>query len=73
MSNVLLGASWCAPCKMVKQFLDNRGVDYEFLDLDTEDGMALAQERGIRSVPTMVIDNETILIGDKPIKEAFDD
>ena len=53
--NVLLGASWCAPCKMVKQFLDNRGITYEYIDIDTDEGMEMAQDYKVRGVPTMVI------------------
>lgn len=70
MTNILLGATWCGPCKGVKMFLDNRGIDYDYVDVDTEAGLALAQDWGVRNVPSMSIDG-TIVTGDHKIKEAF--
>jgi len=70
MNNVLLGATWCGPCKGVKMFLDNRGIEYDYVDVDTEAGLALAQDWGVRNVPSMNIDG-TIVTGDSKIKEAF--
>jgi glutaredoxin len=68
--NTLIGASWCAPCKQVKGFLDNRGIDYEYVDIDTDVGMELARDWSIRSVPSMEVDGN-IITGDKAIMEAF--
>lgn len=70
MSNVLLGATWCGPCKGVKMFLDNRGIDYEYVDIHTDVGMELAWDWSIRSVPSMEVDGN-IITGDKAIMEAF--
>jgi glutaredoxin len=61
---------------MVKQFLDNRGITYEYIDIDTDEGMEMAQDYKVRGVPTMVIigmDGSTVITSDKKIKEAFDE
>jgi len=70
VNSVLIGASWCAPCKQVKEFLDNRGIDYTYVDIDTEQGMELAKDWGIRSVPSMSVEG-TIVTGDVKIMEAY--
>jgi len=48
-------ATWCGPCKMVKPVLEelsNEGHSIGFIDVD--DNTSLAQEWGIRSVPTII-------------------
>ena len=75
-SNQLLGASWCAPCNATKLFLDNRGITYDYIDIDTDEGMELAATHNIKGIPAMVItskDGITVLRGEKSIKEAFDE
>lgn len=69
-NNILLGAAWCAPCGRVKRFLKDRGVGYDYVDIDAENGLELARDLGIRSVPSMSIDG-TIVTGEKEIMEAF--
>lgn len=69
-NNVLLGASWCGPCKRVKEYLDGRGVNYDYVDVDTEVGMKIAQDWMVRTVPSMSIGG-TIVSGDAKIMEAF--
>jgi len=70
MSSVLIGAEWCNPCKRVKSFLDNRGIDYVYVDVDTEEGMGLAKDWSIRTVPSMEVDGN-IIVGEEKIIGAF--
>lgn len=70
MSSVLIGAEWCNPCKRVKTFLDNRGIDYVYVDVDTEEGMGLAKDWSIRTVPSMEVDGN-IISGEENIIGAF--
>jgi len=70
MSSVLIGAEWCNPCKRVKSFLDNRGIDYVYVDVDTEEGMGLAKDWSIRTVPSMEVDGN-IIVGEDKIIGAF--
>ena len=47
-------ASWCQPCKMLAKNLENTdlGVPIEVVDIDA--APELAEQYGIRSVPTLV-------------------
>lgn len=58
----------CAPCNMVSEFLDNKGVDYEKIN-PFENPEAAMQFR-VRSVPTVIVTkgNEEVrrIIGFKP-------
>jgi len=69
-NNVLLGATWCGPCKRVKEFLESKGVSYTYVDVDTEEGLGLAKNWRVRSVPSMSIDGK-IVSGDKEIMGMF--
>jgi glutaredoxin len=69
-NNTLLGATWCTPCKRVKNFLDDKGISYTYLDIDTEEGLELAKDWAVRSVPSMAIDGK-IYVGDTKIMEMF--
>jgi thioredoxin 1 len=54
-------ASWCAPCKglsMVVEGIKDQ-VEIPFEDVNIEEQMELAAKYGIRSVPTMVIVDES--------------
>ena len=69
-NNTLLGATWCGPCKRVKGFLDDKEVEHTYVDIDTEEGLELARDWAVRSVPSMSIDGK-IYTGDTKIMEMF--
>lgn len=48
----LFGAEWCANCKMVKPMLTN--IEHRYIDVDTDEGVALTAKYGIRSIPALV-------------------
>lgn len=48
----LFGAEWCANCKLVKPMLTN--VDYKYIDVDSDEGIALTVKYAIRGLPTMI-------------------
>ena len=58
----------CAPCNMVSEFLDNKGVDYE--KINPFENPELAMRFRVRSVPTVIVTNgsEEVrrIIGFKP-------
>jgi NADH-dependent peroxiredoxin subunit F len=73
MSHVrIYSASWCAYCRAEKQFLDEKGVKYE--DIDVEADQAAAQEMvklsGQMGIPVTVVthDDKTqeLLVGFDP-------
>jgi len=53
-------ASWCAPCKMLAMTLDeiDSKIPIEVIDIDVYP--EVAQEYGIRGVPTLVLLEENI-------------
>ena len=66
-------ASWCGPCKSMAMNLEtaNLGFPIEVVDIDTHP--EIAQEYGIRSVPTLVLMDENIqidrIIGTKTVNQ----
>jgi glutaredoxin len=58
----------CAPCNMVSEYLDLKGVDYE--KVNAFDQPEIAMKYKVRSVPTVIItDQDEVLhriIGFKP-------
>lgn len=68
---VLAGAPWCSSCKGFKDVLLSLGIDYQYVDLDTEEGAAYAKQHGIRSLPTthFILGNKTeVVVGSKDIQ-----
>lgn len=47
-------ASWCGPCKMLKNMLETVNVDIEIRENDIDVNQEMAQKHGVRGVPTMV-------------------
>ena len=66
-------ASWCQPCKGLAMNLEaaNLGLPIEVIDIDTNGD--IAQEYGVRGVPTLVMLDENIeikrLVGTKTVNE----
>lgn len=58
MSNQLLKFSriGCTPCKVMTNFLQDKGVNYK--ELDVEEDAQLTAQYGISSVPTLLLVNE---------------
>lgn len=49
-------AVWCGPCKALAPVLDELSDEgYDILTLDVEQNPDIAQNHGVRAVPTMVI------------------
>ena len=50
---------WCAPCRTLKPHLDKlageRAEDWRFVALNTEDHPGAAEERGVQSLPTLLM------------------
>lgn len=50
-------ASWCAPCKMLAPMVEDAKGDTEVqvVDIDTDEGTALATQYKVRGVPTLIM------------------
>lgn len=76
----LYALSTCVWCKMTKQFLNDNGVAYEFVDVDLLDDkdkektrQVILSKGGTLSYPTTVVDDKIVINGfrkDK-LKEAL--
>jgi len=55
----LFGASWCPACELIKQTLSENKV--EFVYVDAGENPKEAQDLGIRSLPTIIVDDQTII------------
>ena len=58
-------ADWCGPCKMFKPIFEKvatQHTDIAFAKVDTEDQRELAAQFGIRSIPTLGIFREKVLL-----------
>ena len=66
-------ASWCGPCQGLARNLETAGLDLpiEVIDIDIHND--IAQEYGVRSVPTLVMLDGNIevkrLIGSKTVNQ----
>ncbi len=58
MNMKLVTAKWCSPCKILKAQLSAEGIEIETIDAD--DNMSMLREMGIKSVPTLIDDNQII-------------
>ena len=73
--------STCVWCKMTKQFLKDKSVEYEYVDVDlcTEEDKdkirrEIASKGGSLSYPTTIIDDKKIVMGFRKdlLKEALE-
>lgn len=59
------GAGWCADCRKSKQFIDEKGIGYTYIDIENVPGAAKKVEKinnGFQSIPTIVFPNGKVLI-----------
>lgn len=57
-SITIFTASWCGQCSALKKQLDQREIQYNLVDVDTDFGMEVAGNWGIRTLPAAIIDDE---------------
>lgn len=57
----LYGADWCPDCRRAKRYLQDNGVNYQFIDVDEHDWATDKVEEinnGKRIIPTVIVDNQ---------------
>lgn len=58
---ILYGSPFCGPCGTTKTYLDSVDFEYEYVNV-----MELSENpAGLRSVPSMVLADGTMLVGDQ--------
>jgi glutaredoxin len=78
---LMYAISTCAWCKMTKKFLNDNGVEYEYVDVDltSDDDHEKIREDIINhgaepSYPTIIVDGRTVITGFRKdqLKEALE-
>jgi thioredoxin reductase (NADPH) len=58
----LFGADWCPDCRRAKRYLQDNGVNYQYIDVDEHDWATKTVEeinKGKRIIPTVLITHVT--------------
>jgi mycoredoxin len=60
MRVLLYSAAWCRDCREAKRFLDQHGISYTEIDIESVDGAAeeVIRNVGKRAIPQLVIDGK---------------
>lgn len=61
----IYGTWWCGDCSRVRRFFDRNRIDYSWVDIDSDEfgeGFVLSTNHGMRSVPTIVFEDGSILV-----------
>jgi mycoredoxin len=64
-SLVMYGTPWCGDCMRSRRWLEQNGVAYRYVDIETEPEAVAVVERlndGLRSVPTIVFADGSVLV-----------
>jgi glutaredoxin-like protein len=62
---LMYGTNWCGQCHVARAYLDQQHVQYDFIDIDRDEKgrrFVEATNRGMRSVPTIVFPDGSILV-----------
>jgi thioredoxin 1 len=62
-------AEWCGPCRTFAPVFEEASKKYEdivFAKVDTEDQVELAQAFGIRSIPTLMVFRDQVILYAQP-------
>ena len=63
MKVIKIYSETCGPCKVLEKNLVEAGVEYDSVDVTSEEGEDLTETYGVRAVPTLLLvdDNGTLL------------
>ena len=70
---IIYGTNWCGDCRRTRRFLDYHKVAYEWIDIDQDkeaEQFVLQTNGGMRSVPTIVCTDGTILVEPSNLRVA---
>tara|TARA_B100000287_G_scaffold366802_1_gene362220 strand:+ start:231 stop:461 length:231 start_codon:yes stop_codon:yes gene_type:complete len=60
----IYGADWCIDCIHVKEFLDSKKIQYQYIDISKNDTALLFVEevnKGKRVIPTLTVNGVTYI------------
>ncbi len=61
----MYATTWCGDCRMAKRWFESRGIPYEHINIEENDEAAelvLRLNRGMRSVPTIIFPDGTVMV-----------
>ena len=62
---IVYGTNWCGDCLRTRRVLEKREIEYEWINIDRDkqaEQFVLEHNKGIRSVPTIVFPDGSILV-----------
>jgi mycoredoxin len=62
---VMYGATWCGDCRRAKKFFDQKGVAYDWIDLEQNPEaveVVLKHNNGMQSIPTILFPDGEVLV-----------
>ena len=64
----IYGAEWCGPCHMTKHYLDDKGIKYTYVDVDSDPagGLEAINKSGQRAIPVIDVGGTVIIGFDRP-------
>lgn len=67
----LITGKFCMPCKMIKEWLDDKDIHVD--EVYADDEPELVEKLGIKQTPTLVLDDGTLVAGMDAIEEYFEE
>ena len=62
---IVFGTNWCGDCFRPRKFFKDHAISYTWVNIDRDkkaEHFVIQANRGYRSVPTIVFDDNTILV-----------
>ena len=65
----MYATTWCGDCRMAKRWFDSHGIAYDYINIEDDEEAAEFVVRvngGMRSVPTIVFPDGSVLVEPSP-------
>jgi mycoredoxin len=62
---IIYGTEWCGDCRRARRFFDQHNIPYLWINIDRDkeaEQFVLNANRGMRSVPTIVFADQSMLV-----------
>lgn len=63
----IVTGQFCGACKAVKSILDKKGVKYDEIMFDSEEGKEIIEKSGQNKIP-IIVDNDNLYIGSNAMR-----
>jgi mycoredoxin len=70
---IIYGADWCGDCIRARRFLNQFNIQYHWINIDKDEigeEYVLKVNKGMRSIPTIVFEDGSILVEPSNLKLA---